>query len=107
MKGSTIFAEASSCHVVNEINYLAFAQFTYHADMTWDKFIRNTLAPILGNKELAEAYLRFLVTPNKHDDLTIALAESRSIANQQANQDIYRRWIWLQNRLFKQLQMLL
>ncbi|MCC8468127.1 MAG: hypothetical protein LN589_05675 [Rickettsia endosymbiont of Eriopis connexa] len=106
MKGCTIFAEASSFHVVNEINYLAFAQFTYHADMTWDKFVQNTLALILGNKEFAEAYLRLLVIPNKHNDLTIAIAASRSIAVQQTNEDIYRRWIWLQNRLFKQPWML-
>lgn len=106
MKGCTIFAEASSFYVVNEINYLAFSQFAYHADMTWDKFIQNTLAPILGNKELAETYLRFLVTPSKHNDLTIAIAKSRNIANQQTDEDIYRRWVWLQNRLFKQLLML-
>jgi len=106
MQGATIFAEASSFHVVNEINYLAFAQFTYHADMTWDKFIETTLSPRLGGIEAAQAYLRLLSIPAQRHDLTKGLAEARSIANELPDEDIYRRWIWLQNHLFKQREML-
>ncbi|WP_206743494.1 hypothetical protein, partial [Rickettsia asembonensis] len=50
--------------------------------------------------------LLLLISQHSHNDLTIAIAKSRNIANQQTDEDIYRRWVWLQNRLFKQLLML-
>jgi hypothetical protein len=106
MKGATIFAETSPFHVVNEINYLAFAQFTYHADMTWEKFVEGALVPRLGGSEAAMSYLRLLTTPDRPSELKSAISEARAVGEKQTDFDVYRRWIWLQNRLFKQLEML-
>lgn len=106
MQGATIFSEPSAFSTVNEINYLAFARFGYDADLTWEQFVANDLAPLLGGTEAAERYLDLLVVPNEAQTLIQAAAEAREIGNAQAG-EAYRRWVWLQNRLHQKLAMLL
>ena len=104
MQGATIFSEVSAFSVVNEINYLAFARFGYQADLTWEKFAADDLGPLLGGAEAAQRYLELLAVPTDAPTLTRAAAEAREIANAQSGQ-AYRRWVWLQNRLFQKLMM--
>lgn len=85
MRGMTIFAEASAFHVVNEINYLAFARFTYHADMTWEKFLANDLAPRFGSVQAAECYLRFLAIKDQASEIKEAINEASTITSQQTD----------------------
>lgn len=105
MQGATIFSEVSAFSVVNEINYLAFARFGYQAGLTWDQFVADDLGPLLGGVEAAERYLALLAIPNEAKALTQAAAEAREIAATQAG-EAYRRWVWLQNRLYQKLAML-
>ena len=105
MQGATIFSEPSAFNTVNEINYLAFARFGYDANLTWEQFVANDLAPLLGGTEAAEYYLDFLVVEPEEQVLTQAIAEAREIGNAQTG-EVYRRWIWLQNRLHQKMAML-
>jgi len=105
MQGATIFSEVSTFSTVNEINYLAFARFGYEAGLTWEKFVANDLGPLLGGGEAAERYLELLVVPADAQALARAVAEVREIAVAQAG-EAYRRWVWLQNRLYQKLAML-
>ena len=105
MQGATIFTESSAFNTVNEINYLAFARFGYDADLTWQQFVTNDLGPLLGGAEAAERYLDLLIVENEEQVLTRAIAEAREIGNAQVG-EAYRRWVWLQNRLFQKLAML-
>lgn len=105
MQGATIFGEVGAFSTVNEINYLAFARFGYQADLSWQQFVADDLAPLLGGVEPAERYLALLVTPNERPALLRAAGEARSIAASQAGES-YRRWVWLQNRLHQKLVML-
>ncbi|MCL4299742.1 MAG: hypothetical protein KJ077_28660 [Anaerolineae bacterium] len=105
MQGATIFSEVSAFSVVNEINYLAFARFGYQADLTWEKFVADDLGPLLGGAEAAARYLELLVVPADSPALTRATAEAREIAAAQSG-EAYRRWVWLQNRLYQKLAML-
>jgi len=104
MQGATIFAEVSAFSTVNEINYLAFARFGYDADLTWERFVAADLGPLLGGAEAAERYLALLDVPDEAQALGRAAAEARDIAAAQAG-ETYRRWVWLQNRLYQKLAM--
>ncbi len=105
MQGATIFSEVSAFNVVNEINYLAFARFGYEAGLTWEKFVTADLGPLLGGAEAAARYLELLVVPADSLALPRAAAEAREIAAAQSG-EAYRRWVWLQNRLYQKLAML-
>jgi hypothetical protein len=105
MQGATIFSEVSAFSVVNEINYLAFARFGYEAGLTWEKFVAGDLGPLLGGAEAAARYLELLVVPADTAALIRAAAEAREIATAQIG-EAYRRWVWLQNRLYQKLAML-
>jgi hypothetical protein len=105
MQGATIFGEVSAFSTVNEINYLAFARFGYSADLTWERFIAEDLAPLLGGVAEAERYLTLLRVPSERRALQQALSEARAIGSAQSG-DAYRRWVWLQNCLFQKLAML-
>jgi hypothetical protein len=105
MQGATIFSEVSAFSVVNEINYLAFARFGYEAGLTWEKFVADDVGPLLGGAEAAARYLELLVIPAEAPALTRAAAEARDIAAAQSG-EAYRRWVWLQNRLYQKLVML-
>lgn len=105
MQGATIFSEVSPFSTVNEINYLAFARFGYEAGLTWEQFIANDLGPLLGGAEVAVRYLDWLQTPNERGPLERAAAEAREIGAAQTG-EAYRRWVWLQNRLYQKLAML-
>jgi hypothetical protein len=105
MQGATIFSEVSAFSVVNEINYLAFARFGYQADLTWNQFLTDDLGPLLGGTEAAERYLALLVVAGGAGALDRAAAEAREIASAQAG-EVYRRWVWLQNRLHQKRAML-
>jgi hypothetical protein len=102
LQGATIFGEVSSFSTVNEINYLAFARFACNSNLTWEQFIKQDLAPILGGVDAAQQYLNFLVCEASAKSLQNALEMSREIASDQSG-EIYRRWLWLQHRLSKKL----
>jgi hypothetical protein len=106
MQGATIFGEAGSFNVANEINYLAFARFGYDSDLTWERFLAVDLGPLFGGKEASEHYLRLLTVPTDKHVLIHAVAEARERGKSQTG-EAYRRWIWLQNRLYQKLHMIL
>ena len=105
MQGATIFGEVSAFSVVNEINYLAFARFGYQADLTWERFVSDDLGPLLGGAEAAGRFLALLSTSGDERTLRRAVGEAREIGAVQSG-EAYRRWVWLQNRVYQKLAML-
>jgi hypothetical protein len=104
LEGVTIFGEPSAFNTVNEINYLAFARFGYNAALTWDEFLQNDIGPLLGGGEAATKYLELLKCADTPENLKEGIAQARDIASKQ-NGNVYRRWLWLQNRLYEKLSM--
>ena len=105
LRGATIFGEVSDLSVSNELNYLAFARFGYDASLTWNEFIKKDLSSILGGEENALQFLLFLQTPQEEKSLEKSLAEARERMRALSG-DQYRRWVWLENRLFQKKAML-
>ena len=104
MKGLTIFGEVSAFETVNEINYLAFARFGFDPTLAWDAFVRDDLGPLLGGTAEAVTYLDLLAVPSGKRELQRASGTAAEIARA-ATGDVCRRWVWLQNRLFRKLAM--
>jgi hypothetical protein len=100
MAGCTIFGEVSDFSVVNEINYLAFEEFACNPQAEWDFFVEDKLGEILGGKELATRYLNLLNTPVDVKSLREAIRETKKTLMIVDEEEVYRRWIWLANRLY-------
>ena len=105
MQGLTVFGEASDFDAVNEINYLAFSRFSWNPELGWDEFVKRDLAPRLGGVAEAERYLELLKAPATATALERAIAEAADIARSTGG-EAYRRWVYLQNRLFMKRAML-
>ncbi len=107
LQGMTIFAEPSAFLTVNEINYLAFARFTYDPGLAWEDFVRTDLGPLFGGAQEAEKYLQLLSAPPGQADrpwLEAASGVAREIGGRLSGEP-YRRWVWLQNRLLQKKAM--
>jgi hypothetical protein len=105
MKGMTIFGEVSAFETVNEINYLAFARFGYSPLLSWEDFVRDDLGPLFGGEAEAEKYLQLLSVQADARELERASAEAQDIARRTSG-EVCRRWVWLQNRLYRTRAML-
>jgi len=57
MQGLTVWGEPSPYHVSVELSYLAFARFSYEPTLTWQQFVENDVAPLLGGHELATRFI--------------------------------------------------
>jgi hypothetical protein len=103
LEGLTIWGEASAFHAATEMSYLAFARFTYDPSLTWDRFIREDLAPRLGGGEAANRFLE--ITDLLDREVPIEQSELRRLhaevvdASHQADYDAGRRWLSLGDRI--------
>lgn len=101
--GLTIWGEASPYHTNVELSYLAFSRFTWDPSLTWERFIKEDLAPLLGGANAAERYLEITTRIDQN-----ATLESKELGKLQAetlegvrNSDdgVSRRWLWLADRI--------
>ena len=54
MQGLTVWGEPSPYHATVELSYLAFARFSWDPTLTWERFMAEDAAPLLGGVEAAE-----------------------------------------------------
>jgi len=84
------------------LSYLAFARFAWDPSLTWEQFLKEDVAPLLGGDAAAERYLELVDSLDHNPVLTSAeLAKIQSEALEAArnpDDDISRRWMWLANR---------
>lgn len=97
--GLTIWGEASAYHTNAELSYLAFARFSWEPTLTWQRFVREDVAPLLGGEAAAA---RYLAIANEFDQnfqqdpvrLKRMLGEALEGARQ-PDDTVARRWLWL------------
>jgi hypothetical protein len=106
LQGVDVFGEVSAFSTVNEINHLACAAFAYDGELTWERFVADTLGPRLGGQSEAAEYLRLLETPDQAAALSEAIGQAREIAADLSDDEQHRRWSWLTNRLYQKRAML-
>lgn len=103
LDGVSMFSEVSDFSPPNEFNYLAFARFGYEGDLSWDRFLEETLEPTLGGGDAARDYVEVVKTLDTDPDPG-TVERLISVTHQHARAAVgetRRRWIWLENELMK------
>lgn len=96
LDGMTIFGEVSPWRVVHEINYLSAAFFADNPGRNWGDFVNLKLAPLLGGKDLAGLYLKFMEKQKVgRSELTRTKTILRNIKD-----PAYRRWLWMAEQIY-------
>ena len=72
MDGLTVWGEPSPYHATVEISYLAFARFSYDPSLSWDQFLSDDVAPILGGADAAARFLSLAGEMEMHQTLPVA-----------------------------------
>lgn len=101
--GLTVWGEPSPYHTNVELSYLAFARFTWDPTLTWERFIAEDVAPLLGGEAAAIRYLDITTMIDRHpvlpaEELTRMQAEALDGARH-ADDGVGRRWLWLADRI--------
>jgi hypothetical protein len=101
--GLTIWGEASPFHTNVELSYLAFARFTWDPSLTWERFIKEDVAPLLGGEAAANRYLE--ITTRIDQNLVLDSAELNRLQAEALDgvrlpdDGASRRWLWLADRI--------
>ncbi len=99
MEGLTVWGEPSPYHATVELSYLAFARFSYEPTLTWERFLDEDVAPLLGGRAAADRFVTIAEEIDAHQRLTITrLAELRVEALRHSGAtagEAARRWLTL------------
>lgn len=110
MQGLTVWGEASPYHATVELSYLAFARFSYDPSLSWDRFMAEDAAAMLGGKAEAE---RFVAIAEELDASAVLPAErlkslagmAREAGSGAGDDEIARRWISLEDQITRRRYM--
>jgi hypothetical protein len=109
MQGLTVWGEPSPFHVSSELSYLAFGRFGFDADLSWDAFLDQDVAPRLGGRGAADEFISIMQELDDHQHLPVerlrtlqgrAFDGARQFTGEQL-----RRWIWLTDRVNRRAYM--
>jgi hypothetical protein len=107
MQGLTVWGEPSPYHATVELSYLAFARFSWDPALTWERFMAEDAAPLLGGVEAASQFVsiaeeldanRVLPRERLHA-LRAATMAHRSV------DEAGRRWLSLEDQIARRLYM--
>ncbi|NKW71474.1 hypothetical protein HGD85_00450 [Rhodobacteraceae bacterium R_SAG10] len=103
MDGLTVWGEPSPYHATVEISYLAFARFSYDPSLSWDQFLSDDVAPILGGADAAARFLSLAGEMEMHQTLPVALLDMMLDEVRGFSRDVHggaaRRWETLRDQL--------
>jgi hypothetical protein len=101
--GLTVWGEASPYASNVELSYLAFARFTWDPTLTWERFLSEDIAPLLGGLDAANRFLA--VTAEIDRNLVLDGARLRALqaeamdGTRHRDDEVARRWLWLADRI--------
>ena len=99
LEGLTVWGEPSAYHASVELSYLAFARFSYDPKLTWERFLDDDLAPLLGGHAAVDRFVAIAEEIDANQRLPVArLAELRAEALSHYTKnagEIARRWLTL------------
>jgi hypothetical protein len=108
LEGLEILGEVSDDSPANELNYLAFEEFTWHPHLSMDDFVRNRLSRIYGSQEDAQRFIRMVRSVERSlPALLQDLHQADEISNnRQFNSRQRRRWANLRSELARRISLL-
>jgi len=99
MEGLTVWGEPSAYHATVELSYLAFARFCYEPMLTWERFLNDDLAPLLGGRAAVDRFVAIAEEIDANQRLPVArLAKLRAEALSHSGKtggEVARRWLTL------------
>ncbi|MBL0373312.1 hypothetical protein JJB09_14840 [Rhizobium sp. KVB221] len=109
MQGLTVWGEPSPYHANVELSYLAFARFSYDPTLTWDRFIEDDVAPMLGGRKAADRYVAIAeeidANATLSEDRLEALQAEALDASRGRPREVARRWMTLADQIGRRLYM--
>ena len=109
LRGLTIWGEVSPFHVTAELGYRAFARAAWDGDLTWERFLDEEAAPLLGDRAHADAFVAIAGELDRSPRLEPArLASLRGACDAAARGlagEPERRWRWLEHRIAQRAYM--
>ncbi len=105
MQGLTVWGEPSPYFATVELSYLAFARFSYEPTLTWERFIDEDVAPLLGGRDAADLFIATAGEVDAHQTLAPERLEvlRRQVrdAGDAVSGEAARRWLTLEERIAK------
>jgi len=107
MKGLTVWGEPSPYHASVELSYLAFARFSWSPNLSWDKFLDEDVAPLIGGRDAARAFVSIVEDLDAHQKLPVERLQAlkRRAADHRADNDAGRRWLTLEDQIARRIYM--
>lgn len=105
MQGLTVWGEPSPYFATVELSYLAFGRFSYEPTLTWERFLEEDVAPLLGGRDAADLFIAISEEVDAHQTLA---PERLEILRRQAREtgdtvggEASRRWLTLEEQIAK------
>jgi hypothetical protein len=107
MQGLTVWGEPSPYHAAVELSYLAFARFSWDPSLTWERFLAEDVAPLLGGIDAAHEFVDIAEEMDAHQVLPFdRLQALRRVAMaHRADDDAGRRWLSLEDQVTRRIYM--
>ena len=107
MKGLTVWGEPSPYLASVELSYLAFARFSWTPTLSWETFLDEDVAPLIGGKDAARAFVAIAEELDAHQKLPVERlhALKRRAADHRADDDAGRRWLTLEEQISRRIYM--
>ena len=109
LQGLTVWGEASPYLATTELSYLAFGRFGYDPARSWETFLTEDAAPLLGGVAEAEAFIDAAETIDAAIELPDAqlkaLAGTALDGARNTDNAVARRWLSLADRIARRRYM--
>lgn len=102
-QGLTIWGEVSPYNTATELSYLAYSRFAWDANLSWERWLTEDVAPLLGGPEAARRYLdvlSILDPPARPEGAALLPLQQEALGiARQVDTEAERRWLWLAERI--------
>jgi hypothetical protein len=107
MHGLTVWGEPSPYHATVELSYLAFARFTWDPTLTWERFLAQDAAPLLGGTDAASEFVAIAEELDARQGLPMdRLRELQgAVRAHRGDDEPGRRWLSLEDQVARRIYM--
>jgi hypothetical protein len=107
MRGLTVWGEPSPYHATVELSYLAFARFSWEPTLTWDRFMAEDVAPLLGGDDAASEFVSIAeeIDANRVLPLDRLRLLRAAAMGHRADDEAGRRWLSLEDQVRRRIHM--
>jgi hypothetical protein len=107
LHGLTVWGEPSPYQATVELSYLAFARFSWDPTLTWERFLAEDVAPLLGGMEAAAEFVAIAEEIDANQALPLERLRALRAATMahRADDEAGRRWLSLEDTVTRRVYM--